>query len=160
MAGAARRDADANAQRLLEAGRSLVAELDVEVVLERLLETARELTGARYAAIGVLDAERRSLERFPDERRRRGDACRDRRSSARARDPRPADRRAAADRALRRRRASALVWLPGRPPSDDDVSRRAAADSRRGLGQRLSDREGGRRVRRCRPTCGDRARRL
>ncbi|HYI17115.1 MAG TPA: GAF domain-containing protein [Solirubrobacteraceae bacterium] len=50
--------------RLLEAGRSLVSELDVEVVLERLLETARDLTGARYAAIGVLDAERRSLERF------------------------------------------------------------------------------------------------
>jgi signal transduction histidine kinase len=51
-------------ERLLEAGRALVAELDLEVVLERLLETARELTGARYAAIGVLDAERRSLERF------------------------------------------------------------------------------------------------
>src|SRR5829696_4857561 len=64
MAGAARRDADANAQRLLEAGRSLVTELDVEVVLERLLETARELTGARYAAIGVLDEQRRGLERF------------------------------------------------------------------------------------------------
>jgi signal transduction histidine kinase len=52
------------AERLLEAGRALVAELDTEVVLERLLETARELTGARYAAIGVLDEERRSLERF------------------------------------------------------------------------------------------------
>jgi signal transduction histidine kinase len=51
-------------ERLLDAGRSLVSELDLEVVLERLLETARELTGARYAAIGVLDAERRSLERF------------------------------------------------------------------------------------------------
>ena len=54
----------AQAERLLEAGRSLVSQLDVEVVLERLLETARELTGARYAAIGVLDAERRGLERF------------------------------------------------------------------------------------------------
>jgi signal transduction histidine kinase len=52
------------ADRLLDAGRSLVSQLDVEVVLERLLETARELTGARYAAIGVLDAERRGLERF------------------------------------------------------------------------------------------------
>jgi signal transduction histidine kinase len=54
----------ARAQQLLDAGRSLVAELDSEVVLERLLETARELTGARYAAIGVLDEERRGLERF------------------------------------------------------------------------------------------------
>ena len=52
------------AARLLEAGRSLVAELDLEVVLERLLETARELTGARYAAIGVLDERRQALERF------------------------------------------------------------------------------------------------
>src|SRR5829696_9215739 len=50
--------------QLLAAGRSLVSELDLEVVLERLLETARQLTGARYAAIGVLDAQRRSLERF------------------------------------------------------------------------------------------------
>jgi signal transduction histidine kinase len=55
---------DTNVWRLLDAGRSLVAELDVDVVLERLLETARELTGARYAAIGVLDERRRGLERF------------------------------------------------------------------------------------------------
>ena len=54
----------AQAERLLEAGRALVAELDLEAVLDRLLVTARELTGARYAAIGVLDAERRGLERF------------------------------------------------------------------------------------------------
>lgn len=52
------------AERLLEAGRALVAELDLDVVLERLLETARELTGARYAALGVLDDRRRALERF------------------------------------------------------------------------------------------------
>jgi signal transduction histidine kinase len=55
---------EAQAARLLEAGRALVAELNLEVVLERLLATARELTGARYAAIGVLDAERHGLERF------------------------------------------------------------------------------------------------
>jgi signal transduction histidine kinase len=61
MAPDAQHDA---AARLLEAGRSLVAELDLEVVLERLLETARELTGARYAAIGVLDERRQALERF------------------------------------------------------------------------------------------------
>ena len=33
-------------------------------MLDRLLETAAELTGARYAALGVLDEERRELERF------------------------------------------------------------------------------------------------
>ena len=33
-------------------------------MLQRLLEVARELTGARYAAIGVLDERRVTLERF------------------------------------------------------------------------------------------------
>src|SRR3954453_15935903 len=51
-------------RRLIEVGRSLVTVLDPEVVLERLLEVARELTGARYAAIGVLDEKRSGLERF------------------------------------------------------------------------------------------------
>jgi signal transduction histidine kinase len=64
MAGATPPHGPDEAERLLEAGRSLVSELDVDVVLERLLETARDLTGARYAAIGVLDRERRRLERF------------------------------------------------------------------------------------------------
>ena len=50
--------------RLLEVGRSLVSELDLDVVLERVLEVARELTGARYAALGVLDERRVELERF------------------------------------------------------------------------------------------------
>jgi signal transduction histidine kinase len=51
-------------ERLVEAGRSLVSELDLEVVLRRLLETARDLTRARYAALGVLDEARSGLERF------------------------------------------------------------------------------------------------
>jgi signal transduction histidine kinase len=51
-------------RRLIEVGRSLVTELDPEAVLERLLEVARELTGASYAAIGVLDERREELERF------------------------------------------------------------------------------------------------
>lgn len=51
-------------QRLLSVGRSLVAEHDTEAVLDRILEEAREITGARYAALGVLDDSRRGLERF------------------------------------------------------------------------------------------------
>jgi signal transduction histidine kinase len=51
-------------QRLVEVGRSLVTELDPEAVFHRLLDVARELTGARYAAIGVLDERREQLERF------------------------------------------------------------------------------------------------
>ncbi|MGB8875176.1 MAG: GAF domain-containing sensor histidine kinase [Solirubrobacteraceae bacterium] len=41
-----------------------MSDLDVDVVLERVLEAACELTGARYAAIGVLDRARGELERF------------------------------------------------------------------------------------------------
>ncbi len=49
---------------VLDVAQSVVAELDVEVVLARVLEAARQLTSARYAAVGVLDESRRELERF------------------------------------------------------------------------------------------------
>jgi signal transduction histidine kinase len=49
---------------LVGLGRSVLAESELEPVLERVLEAARELTGAQYAALGVLDADRRRLERF------------------------------------------------------------------------------------------------
>lgn len=51
-------------RELIDVGRSLVAELDPEAVFRQVLEVATELTGARYAALGVLDEERRELERF------------------------------------------------------------------------------------------------
>jgi two-component system, NarL family, sensor histidine kinase DevS len=51
-------------RRLLDVGRSLVGELDPEAVLTRILEEARELTGAKYAALGVLDETRSELKRF------------------------------------------------------------------------------------------------
>jgi len=51
-------------ERLVEVGRSLVAELHLPNVLDRVLEVARELTGARYAALGILDEEKRELEQF------------------------------------------------------------------------------------------------
>jgi signal transduction histidine kinase len=50
--------------RLLDAGRALVAELDPQAVLDRILATAREVTGARYAALGILDERRASLAQF------------------------------------------------------------------------------------------------
>lgn len=50
--------------RLLEVGRGLVSELDLETVLGQVLEAARDLTGARYAALGILDEEKKELERF------------------------------------------------------------------------------------------------
>jgi signal transduction histidine kinase len=51
-------------RRLIEVGRSLVSERDVETLLAQVLDAARDLTGARYAALGVLDESRQSLERF------------------------------------------------------------------------------------------------
>jgi len=51
-------------RRLLEVGRAIVTELDLEVVLDRVLETARDITGARYAALGILNERRTELARF------------------------------------------------------------------------------------------------
>jgi signal transduction histidine kinase len=51
-------------RRLIDAGRSLVSELDLESLLRRVLETAAEVTDARYAAVGILDEHRAELERF------------------------------------------------------------------------------------------------
>jgi signal transduction histidine kinase len=58
------RSDDDRIRRLLDVGRTLVAELDPEAVLDRILEEAREITGARYAALGVLNEKRTELERF------------------------------------------------------------------------------------------------
>jgi signal transduction histidine kinase len=43
---------------------ALASELSLDAVLERIVETAAELTGARYAALGVIDPTGQSLERF------------------------------------------------------------------------------------------------
>jgi signal transduction histidine kinase len=51
-------------RRLIDVGRGLVAQLDLEAVLREVVAVARELTGARYAALGILDEDRRELERF------------------------------------------------------------------------------------------------
>lgn len=50
--------------RLLEVGRALTRELDQRAVLHRVLETAREITGARYAALGILNDDHTGLEQF------------------------------------------------------------------------------------------------
>jgi signal transduction histidine kinase len=55
---------DPTARGALDIARSVLAELDLETVLNRVLESARELTGARYAALGVLSNSRTELERF------------------------------------------------------------------------------------------------
>lgn len=51
-------------RRVIEAAHSLVSERRLDDVLDRLLVVARELTGAQYAAIGVLDDSRSGLDDF------------------------------------------------------------------------------------------------
>jgi signal transduction histidine kinase len=69
---------------LIDVGGFIVSELDLDTLLRRVLEAALELTGARYAALGVLNAERSELERFlsvgidEDAQRRIGDLPRGR----------------------------------------------------------------------------------
>src|SRR5438046_10438843 len=49
---------------LSEAGLAVSSELSLEALLRRLVEAAAELTGARYAALGVIDASGSELEQF------------------------------------------------------------------------------------------------
>jgi signal transduction histidine kinase len=51
-------------RRLIDAGIAVTSELSLDGVLQRILETAAELTSARYAALGVIDATGSYLERF------------------------------------------------------------------------------------------------
>jgi signal transduction histidine kinase len=51
-------------RRLIDVGRGLLSQLDPDTVFDQVLETACEITGARYAALGILDEDRRELDRF------------------------------------------------------------------------------------------------
>jgi signal transduction histidine kinase len=51
-------------RRLLEAGRVLVAELDLDAVLDRVVRAAADVTGARYVALGIMDERREGLANF------------------------------------------------------------------------------------------------
>jgi signal transduction histidine kinase len=61
---AGRRLSEPHLRRLLEVGRALVTQLDLESVLRHVIEAAREMTGARYVALGILDESKEELERF------------------------------------------------------------------------------------------------
>ena len=49
---------------LVDAGIALSSELSLDDLLKKLAETAAGLTGARYAALGVIDETGTGLERF------------------------------------------------------------------------------------------------
>ena len=49
---------------LVDAGIAMSSELSLDALLQRIVETAAGLSGARYAALGVIDATGQSLEKF------------------------------------------------------------------------------------------------
>ena len=130
---------------LVEVGIALSSELSLEALLQRLIETAVELTGARYGALGVIDRLGTGLEQFitvgvdAETQATIGDL------PARPRHPRRADPRPEAAAAPRPRPGSALGRLPARPSADGLVPRRSDHAARNRLRQPLPDREGGRR---------------
>ena len=52
------------ALEVLELAPEILSDLDLDEVLTRVLEAARKISGATYAALGVLDESRAELERF------------------------------------------------------------------------------------------------
>ncbi|HEY6962261.1 MAG TPA: GAF domain-containing protein [Gaiellaceae bacterium] len=53
-----------NLRSLIEAGIAVSSELSLEAVLQRIVEAAAQITGAPYAALGVIDRSGDRLERF------------------------------------------------------------------------------------------------
>src|SRR5581483_6462815 len=59
-----RAPSESRLRTLVEAGIALNSELSLDALLQRLVGTAAALTGARYAALGVIDESGAALERF------------------------------------------------------------------------------------------------
>jgi signal transduction histidine kinase len=58
------RDEFMRLRALVETGIAISSELSLDAVLERIVEAAAQVTGARYAALGVIDRAGTALERF------------------------------------------------------------------------------------------------
>ena len=130
---------------LVEAGMAISSELSLDALLQRLVEMAAELTGARYAALGVIDRAGTQLERFVTTGIEPRRARRDRRPAARPRHPRRPDQRREAAATARPGEDPRSVGFPAEPSADAHVPRRPDHAPRRRLRQLLPDREGRRR---------------
>ena len=127
---------------LVDAGIALSSELSLDALLQRIVETAAELTGARYAALGVIDQSGQALERFLttgiDEETHAaiGDLPRGRGIlGVLIREARPLRLHDIAD-------DPRSVGFPRHHPPMQDVPRRPDPAARRRLRQPLPDREG------------------
>ena len=56
--------AETRLRELIEASIALNSELSLDNLLQKIVETAASITGARYAALGVIDESGAALERF------------------------------------------------------------------------------------------------
>ena len=140
-AAAVRPVTDLRARGVLTLAQRVIGELDIDAVLERTLESARELTGAQYAALGVLDEGRMQLSRFVtsgvDDRSR----VSDRGAADRARGARRAHPESDAGAGRRRGNPSALLRLSVRPSADELVPRRPGAHLGRAVRKPVSDQQ-------------------
>jgi signal transduction histidine kinase len=64
LVGVAEETSETRLRALLDAAVAITSELSLDALLERLTQVAAELTDARYAALGVIDAGGSHLERF------------------------------------------------------------------------------------------------
>ena len=143
---AIRTPADADRLRLLvDAGISLSSELSLDALLQRIVETAAQLTGATLRRTRRRRRDRHESRALPHDRHRRrdtrgaiGDAPVGRGILGVVHPRRPAAP------ARRHRRRPALGRLPAEPPADDDVPRRADPPARRRVREPLPDRQAGR----------------
>ena len=55
---------DDRLRELVQAGIALNSELSLDALLQQVVEAAAALTGAKYAALGVIDESGEGLERF------------------------------------------------------------------------------------------------
>ena len=112
---------------LLRATQVVTGDLGLPVVLQRIVEAARDLVGARYAALGVI-APDGGLAEFVHVGMPEHAVAGHRAPTARKRPAGGADRRSPTDPAAPHQRRPALVGVPAGAPADDQLPRGADPD--------------------------------
>ena len=112
---------------LLRANQVVIGDLALPVLLRRIADAARELVGARYAALGVISPAG-GLAEFVHVGMPAGNGDVDRAPAAGQGAAGCADRGSPADPAVSHRRRPALVGLPRRPSAHGQLPGRADPD--------------------------------